>query len=264
MPFLKSQGENIYYEKWGEKGVPIVFLHPPAMGGTTFVKQKALADEFQVIVMDARGHGFSSGKGTLTISEWAIDVNHLLEKLQLEKAVICGYSSGGSAALEFAIRWPEKTKGVVLTGGFPEVCTTLLQKQFELGIQLAHHQYIGLLAHMLSFSHATDYRHRRFIYDTVLQVEPLLLKSLYESGLSYKATNRLSQFASPLLLIYGRRDWYVHYYPYLFYKHRKGLPTDVVFVDKVAHQVPTRASHVYNAVICRFARHLFSQQSQSI
>lgn len=257
MPFLKSQSANLYYEKWGERGSTIVFIHPPAMGATTFFKQKSLSREFQVILMDARGHGFSdNGKGTLTISEWAVDVYHLLTELQVRQAIICGYSSGASVALEFARRWPEKTKGVVLTGGFPEVCTTLLRKQFHLGIQLAHKNYIGLLGQILSFSHATDLRHRRLIYDTILQVDPSLLQSLYESGLSYKVTDQLSQITVPLLLIYGRWDLYVHYYPYIFYKQRKGLPTDLVFVDRVAHQVPTRQSDVYNAIIKRFANRL--------
>ncbi|WP_245757847.1 alpha/beta fold hydrolase [Alteribacillus iranensis] len=255
---MTSQGATIHYQTWGS-GFPIIFIHPPSMGAATFMEQKELSDEFQVICMDARGHRLSSnGKGTLTIQEWAVDIYHLVEELNQEKVILAGYSSGGSVALEFALRWPERTAGIILTGGFPEVCSTLLKKEFEIGIWFAENNHTTWLAHILSFSNSRRREHRKAIAQTVSTIRPRLLQSLYESGMTYSCTNRLSELKVPLLLIYGTRDWYVHYYQYLFYKYAVHAPKEVIYVDSVGHQVPTLEAHTYNAVVRRFARDTLS------
>ncbi|RSL30470.1 alpha/beta hydrolase [Salibacterium salarium] len=253
MPFFTSQGATLHYQTWGH-GLPLFFIHPPAMGAATFQQQQKLSRDYKVVFMDARGHGFSNnGKGTLSVSEWALDLYHLADELGVKKVVLCGYSSGGSVALEFALNWPERTAGVVTVGGFPEVCTTLLEREFDTGIWLAQKEWMGVLAKILSYSNAHTTSHRQAIADTIQRSHAPLVKSLYESGLHYTCTHRLSQLQVPLLLIYGMRDWYVHYYQYLFYKYASHAPIDVVMVEKVGHQVPTLQPNEYNAIVHRFA-----------
>jgi pimeloyl-ACP methyl ester carboxylesterase len=46
----------------------------------------------------------------------ADDVHALLDALHIKQAVICGYSNGGSIALEFALRYPHKVKMLIKTG----------------------------------------------------------------------------------------------------------------------------------------------------
>ncbi|WP_240376215.1 alpha/beta fold hydrolase [Bacillus piscicola] len=253
MPFFSSQGATIHYEVRGE-GPPLLFVHPPSMGAATFMGQHELTKSYQVICMNARGHGQSSnGKGTLTIEEWARDTYNLVKELQLEKVIIAGYSCGGSVALEFALNWPERTAGIVLAGGFPEVSSTLLRKEFETGIWIAENELMGLLAQILSFSNSTNKEHRRAIAETVRHVDPHLVASMYESGLEYTCTSRLPNLRVPVLLLYGIRDWYVHYYQYLFFKHAQQAELDVVCINSVGHQIPTLEAHAFNAVVERFA-----------
>ncbi|MGY4688383.1 alpha/beta fold hydrolase [Salibacterium sp. K-3] len=254
MPFFMSQGSALHYQVWGH-GLPVFFIHPPAMGGAAFYHQRKLGRECKVVLMDARGHGFSqSGSGTLTISEWAEDLYNLADLLRLDQVLLCGYSSGGSVALEFALRWPERTAGIVTAGGFPEVCTTLLRKEFETGIRITEKGWMGLLAWMLSVGNAKDVRHREAIAGTVKRSSAPLVRSLYESGLRYSCTEKLPELRAPLLLLYGTRDWYVHYYQYLFYKYAVQAPKDVVRVSGVGHQIPTLKPDVYNAVVTEFIR----------
>lgn len=59
MPYADINGTRLYYQVKGQ-GVPILFLHPPLMTGLTFAyQQHQLADQFQVITFDIRGHGKS-------------------------------------------------------------------------------------------------------------------------------------------------------------------------------------------------------------
>ncbi|SFQ02473.1 alpha/beta hydrolase [Salibacterium halotolerans] len=256
MPFFLSQGHTLHYEVQGD-GFPIIFIHPPAMGSAAFYHQQKLARGFKVILMDARGHGLSSsGRETLTISEWAEDVHNLADLLGLDQVLLCGYSSGGSTALEFALRWPERTAGVALAGGFPEVCTTLLEREFEIGIHITDKGWMGLLAWMLSVGNATQAEHRERIADAVKRSSAPLVRSLYESGLHYSCTAGLSSLSRPLLLLYGTRDWYVHYYQYMFYKYAVQAPKDIVMVQGVGHQIPTLQPGSYNVAVTQFARQL--------
>ncbi|MFB5664176.1 alpha/beta fold hydrolase [Alteribacillus sp. HJP-4] len=261
MPFISSQGASIHYQIKG-KGVPLIFIHPPAMGAATFYEQRWLARDFCTVMMDARGHGYSSsGKGTLTVEEWAQDICNLVDELELGRVVLCGYSCGGSVALEFALRWPEKTAGVVLAGGFPVVCTTLLRQEFETGIWICNKGWLGLLGRMLSVANSHKEQHEQAIYNTVRTSHAPLLSSIYTSALHYSCTATLSQLEAPLLLIYGSRDWYVHYYQYLFYKYAVRAPKDVVFVSGIGHQVPTLTPDSYNAIVSRFVRENFGGQA---
>ncbi|MFB4163526.1 alpha/beta fold hydrolase [Alteribacillus sp. JSM 102045] len=256
MPFFSSQGATLHYQTWGH-GLPLYFIHPPSMGAATFMEQRDLSREFQVVLMDARGHSFSSdGIGTLSIPEWAADFLNLADELGHEKVILCGYSSGSSVALEFALNWPERTAGIALVGAFPEVCTTLLRKEFETGIWIAKNELNQMLAQMLSFSNSKQTAHREAIAETVKDTNPSLLQSLYESGLYYNCTWRLPQLQVPTLLIYGSRDWYVHYYQYLFYKYAFQASKDMVLVGNVGHQVPTLEPDAYNAVVKRFINDL--------
>ncbi|MFD2707092.1 alpha/beta fold hydrolase [Salibacterium lacus] len=256
MPFFISQGHKLHYEVKG-KGLPIFFIHPPAMGSAAFYHQRKLAHDFKVILMDARGHGFSqAGRETLTISEWAEDLHNLADVLGLDRVLLCGYSSGGSVALDFAIRWPERTAGAALAGGFPEVRTTLLHREFEIGMWITEKGWMGLLAGMLSIGNATQSGHRERIAAAVKRSSAPLVRSLYESGLHYSCTAALPSLSRPLLLLYGSRDWYVHYYQYIFYKYAVQAPKDIVMVHGVGHQIPTLQPASYNAAVAQFARQL--------
>jgi pimeloyl-ACP methyl ester carboxylesterase len=57
--------------------------------------------------------------------------------LNVEKAFICGYSTGGSVALEFLLTAPERALGSILIGGISELLDWRLKNSITLGITLA-------------------------------------------------------------------------------------------------------------------------------
>ncbi|MGP6158171.1 MAG: alpha/beta fold hydrolase [Vulcanimicrobiaceae bacterium] len=81
-------------------GRPIVFLHGWSQSHASWAPQlgsPALAETFRLIALDLRGHGDSDkppgayGDSLL----WAADVRATLEALELDGAILCGWSYGG-------------------------------------------------------------------------------------------------------------------------------------------------------------------------
>src|ERR1039457_6584329 len=78
-----------------------------------------LADDFQVLYFDLRGHGRSSAE-SWNMRTWADDLRRLCDALGLRKPVVLGSSFGGGVALPCAALFPDQPGGVILantTGG---------------------------------------------------------------------------------------------------------------------------------------------------
>jgi pimeloyl-ACP methyl ester carboxylesterase len=110
-------GANIYYEVYGE-GEPLILLHGGLANGTYYRNQiSVFAEQYQVIVMDSRGHGRSSfDDQPITYALMASDVLGLMDHLEIEKADIVGWSDGGIIGLEIALTHPERLNRVVAYG----------------------------------------------------------------------------------------------------------------------------------------------------
>lgn len=97
-------------------GEPLVMLHPLALSGELWTPlAEALSDEFQVFALDLRGHGDSAWDGKpFGIEDLADDVARTLDALDLRSASLLGLSMGGSVAVNFAGRHPERVRSLVL------------------------------------------------------------------------------------------------------------------------------------------------------
>jgi proline iminopeptidase len=81
-----------------------------------------LAEDFQVLYFDLRGHGRSehSSAEFWNMRTWADDLRRLCDALGLRKPVVLGSSFGGFVALSYAALFPDHPGGVILastTGG---------------------------------------------------------------------------------------------------------------------------------------------------
>ena len=113
---LHSNGIKIhYYRTCGEKP-PIVLNHGAGDDGLCWTRvTKALESEYDVIMLDARGHGLSdSGQGDYTSESRADDIASAIQALELNKPVVGGHSLGADAALHLAARHPALVRAVFL------------------------------------------------------------------------------------------------------------------------------------------------------
>jgi 3-oxoadipate enol-lactonase len=96
---------------------PVVLLHGIATTGGLmwFATMSQLGEEFRVLAPDVRGHGRSSCDGRFRLADAADDVVGLLDGLDLDQAVVFGYSLGGTIAQLVAKRHPDRVRGLVLS-----------------------------------------------------------------------------------------------------------------------------------------------------
>jgi pimeloyl-ACP methyl ester carboxylesterase len=94
--FTAGDGARIAYEDVGS-GRPLVLLHGLMAHRGFFAAQRALADDFRLILIDLRGHGDSlPGGGGPSVDALAQDVAELCGQLELEDAVGIGWSLGAA------------------------------------------------------------------------------------------------------------------------------------------------------------------------
>ena len=74
------------------------------------------ADTHQVIYLDHRGNGRSTGeRETWLLAQWGDDVHGFCQALGIEKPVVLGQSFGGMVAMSYASRHPEGPSKLILS-----------------------------------------------------------------------------------------------------------------------------------------------------
>jgi pimeloyl-ACP methyl ester carboxylesterase len=107
--YAQVNGVRIWYAVFGH-GQPVVLLHGGLANSSYWGHLvPALANEFQVIVIDSRGHGRSTRNvEPLGYGLMASDVLAVMDMLKLEKAAIVGWSDGAIIGLDIALHHPER------------------------------------------------------------------------------------------------------------------------------------------------------------
>lgn len=116
-----SAGVNIHYAIQGA-GEPVILIHGLhsssrinwELSGTA----RLLAEHFQVITMDCRGHGQSGkpeGENDYGIN-MVEDVVRLIDYLGVQRARVAGYSMGAMIAMKLAVTHPDRISEVILCG----------------------------------------------------------------------------------------------------------------------------------------------------
>jgi pimeloyl-ACP methyl ester carboxylesterase len=111
MPYAPVRGLSLYYEEHGSGGVPLLLVP----GGHLTIPLNfddvlpALSSRRRVIAMEQQGHGRTADVDrTPTLPNLADDVVGLLDHLGLERVDALGFSLGGLALMDAAIRHPER------------------------------------------------------------------------------------------------------------------------------------------------------------
>src|SRR6478609_1668379 len=88
----------------------IVLLHAVGCTGllTWFPSIEPLARRFRVITLDQRWHGRGIQSDEFTVADCADDVAALLDALDLDRAIVAGYSMGSIVAQRVWRRHPDR------------------------------------------------------------------------------------------------------------------------------------------------------------
>lgn len=130
MAKLLVNGLGHYYEISGE-GPSLVFIHGSFVDARIWDPQwDCFLKKYQIFRYDLRGHGRTgvSNLKRYSMDTFADDLDDLLNKLEIQSPVICGLSWGGSIAQTYAVRHPEKLRGLILVGSAAAMDLTLIDK----------------------------------------------------------------------------------------------------------------------------------------
>ncbi|MGV3489664.1 MAG: alpha/beta fold hydrolase [Tuberibacillus sp.] len=250
--FVTSDDVKIFYEVFGESGEPLLFIHPPLMGHVVFKYQRRLQSQYKVIFMDLRGHGHSShSPDNDSLDRHVEDIHELIDHLDLPKATLVGYSAGGSLALQFALKYPDRVNRLILSGGFPKVDTWLLKQQYNMGILLMKMKKVDFLSGVLAWAHKVTPVDQKELFRYGKRADPKIVYDYYKDTLLYDCTDELSKLADiPILVLYGNRSFHINYHHKLF---QDKLPNvNIAFIDGATHQLPIRFHEAFNHAVTHF------------
>jgi len=201
MPYASNQGVQIHYKVEGE-GPCLVLQH----GYTQNLERwyqcgyvDALKSHYQLILIDARGHGASGKPHDKAAYVWPImvmDVLAVLDSQDISQTVFWGYSMGGGIGFGLAKYAPERVRSLVIGGASADAS--------DLGSALHHvdgrdpEAFIAAFEARLSARFPTDFREMLLASDT------RALAAAAQDRPSMKDV--LPNMAMPCLLYVGEAD----------------------------------------------------------
>ncbi len=96
-------------------GFPILCLHGhPGAGRSLSVFTRHLSKRFQTIAPDLRGYGDSLTQQDFLMIDHLTDLEAVLDRYNISRCLVLGWSLGGILAVELALKFPERVSGLIL------------------------------------------------------------------------------------------------------------------------------------------------------
>ncbi|MFC3883593.1 alpha/beta fold hydrolase [Bacillus songklensis] len=250
MPSIKiNDNKYLHYEEYGQ-GMPIIFIHPPGMGSKVFYYQHYLSNRIRVLLPDLSGHGESDkAEQEVSISYYANELLCFMDALNINKAVICGYSAGCLIAQHIGIYHPKRVELMILSGAYPIVDNFSAKTLHKIGMYMVKHQ-LNLLIKAIARSHTEDNALRETLINHMEKANKKVWYEYYQASLQYNCLEKLDTLTMPLLLMYGAKgDWTSRY---LTYYKSKCKHAELFLFEKQSHQLPTKQWKPFNELITRF------------
>lgn len=114
--FMTSDSVKIRFKVAGQ-GEPCLYIHGgPGQGFDSFelMKGQNLEDSLTMIYFDQRGSGSSGKAADYHMDKMMSDIEGLRKNLGIEKFFLLAHSFGGIIATEYALRYPQHVKGVIM------------------------------------------------------------------------------------------------------------------------------------------------------
>ena len=223
--YIDTVDAKIYFEEYGE-GEPLIFLHGNNGSIEDFYQQiPFFAKHYRVIVLDTRGQGRSTDltKTPYTYEVFSNDLFQVIQKLNLKKVNLVGWSDGGNTALIFNAQHPELINKIVTIGAVLNpngVKDELIENFKNLVNKPSETTNLRLIELMLN--------------------EPNITKS------------ELNEIQNPVLVIAGEKDEVKEEHTKEIQQNIKNA--ELLIIPNSTHYVPFEQPKVLNEAILKFLR----------
>ena len=205
MPFVDNDGVKIRYEVEGT-GPPLVLMH----GSTGSLEQfrdlgltEALRSDYQLILLDARGHGQSDkphAPSAYLPEPRTRDVTLVLDELGIDTTHYLGYSMGGRIGFEICSVSPDRLRSVIPAGAGPSPYG-MAESAAALNVNSSEE----LLARREAITgRLPDDKRQAVLANDVVAIKASLHESILDQEKRYTAA--LLAFDRPALLFAGTED----------------------------------------------------------
>ncbi|MCR4404298.1 MAG: alpha/beta hydrolase [Candidatus Acetothermia bacterium] len=214
MPKIRANGIEIYYELHGPEGAEVLVLSNGVLMNTAgWVHQvPVLSRHYRLLLYDCRGMWQSDHPpGPYSMELHADDLAALLEALGIARAHIGGISYGAEISMAFGLKYPEKTRSLILSSAVSQVEPQLRSfiEGWAAAARARDPELLYRVVSPLSFSEAWLGANRRLLEASrqrykLLDFEAFL--ELLDSFLRLNLTGELQKIAAPALVLVGEQD----------------------------------------------------------
>jgi N-formylmaleamate deformylase len=152
--WIVANGIRQHFYRTGGNGPPLVLLHGFSEGALSWIRAaRVLEPDYDVVMIDARGHGQSEGieKG-FSQELLTDDAAGVIQALKIEKSRLLGFSMGGITAIHVADRFRDLVRALIVGGAADKSDVRKDFTQYE-GYKKFLSAYISWLEQLKTQSH---------------------------------------------------------------------------------------------------------------
>lgn len=148
-------GVRLHYTRTGGKKPPLVLAHGFSDAGLCWTPvAQALEANYDLVMVDARGHGFSDAPETgYTLTEMTSDLQGVIASLGLVRPAIIGHSMGGGTTLALAGLYPNVPGAIILEDAgalndadFPRRIGRRIDRRYREGVVVDREDLVPIVA----------------------------------------------------------------------------------------------------------------------
>lgn len=234
-------------------GPPIVLVHGVGGHAGKWPAELRTLPGRRVIAVDLPGHGTSKAPPERTIAGHARALLELLDRLEVESAVVAGHSMGGAIALTLALEAPARIAGIALlaTGARLRVLPALLEWTADPALLP---RAAAAMADASFGRDATPAMRDAYAREAAA-APPGLLHAGFSACDAFDVMERLGEIRAPALVVCGDDDRSTP--PKYAEKLRASIPSaELVLVPGAGHMVILEKPVEVARAIARFAERL--------